>query len=301
MPGRGPHAVLHRCTIRLVAHLRAPQLERNAAEEQGTMNRVAVRLYGRLNDFLPRGCDETALVARFAGPRSVKDLIEGFGVPHPEIDLVLVNGESVSFEHALRDGDRVAAFPSFCGIDISAVTRVRGPELPVSRFILDGHLGKLARLLRLVGLDASCPPGAEDHALAATAADERRILLTRDRESLKRSVVVHGYLVRETNPGRQIVEVLQRYGPLPLRPFSRCLRCNTELHDVKKSAVEDRLPPGTREHFQDFRACDGCGRIYWPGSHWRRLVEIADIAARSAWASDAAGPPALPTRSTQSV
>jgi hypothetical protein len=242
------------------------------------MNQVTVRIYGPLNDFLRPGNRQAALPVRFAGARSVKDLIEGLGVPHPEIDLILLNGEPVSFESTVHDGDRIAAFPRFCTVEISEVTRVRPRPPAAVRFALDGHLGKLGRRLRLVGLDAICPAGASDDALARIAAHDGRILLTRDRDLLKRRIVTHGYFIRETDPHRQLLEVLQRYGPLALKPFSRCLRCNSELHAVSKAAVESILPPLTRDHYQRFQACNACGRVYWQGSHWPQLVRVVEAA-----------------------
>lgn len=239
-------------------------------------------MYGPLNDFLPPARRQVAVQVSFAGPRSVKDVIEGLGVPHPEIDLILLNDESVPFDRPVQDADRIAVFPRFQTVDVSDVTRVRPRPLATVRFVLDGHLGKLAKRLRLVGLDAICPAGTSDDELADLAAREGRVLLTRDHALLKRRVVAHGYSIRDTDPHRQLVEVLQRFGPLALEPFSRCLRCNTELREVLKSLVESRLPPRTRQLYDRFQMCRGCGRIYWQGSHWMRLVHAVDAAIQEA-------------------
>jgi uncharacterized protein len=240
------------------------------------MKQITIRMYGPLNDFLPAGERQSCRSYALEGRASVKDLIERLGVPHPEVDLVLVNGNSVPFEYAVQDADRVAVFPRFSALDIAGVTAVRPPPLQVPRFILDGHLGKLARHLRLFGLDAAYRADARDEELAARAAQEGRILLTRDRALLKRSLVTHGCFVRETAPRRQLLEVLRRFGPLPLTPFSRCLQCNGELRAVPTSDVEARLAPRTRRHYEEFHACAGCGRIYWKGSHWTRLTRVVD-------------------------
>lgn len=246
------------------------------------MKRVTVRIYGPLNDFVPRERRHLSWRHTFEGRASVKDVIEGLGVPHPEVDLVLVNGASVAFDHAVQDGDRIAVFPRFEAIDIAAVTRVRPAPAPPVRFVLDVHLGKLARHLRLAGLDAVYHRDARDDDLAALAGREGRVLLTRDQGLLKRTVVVHGYFVRATSPYRQFVEVLDRFGPLPLHPFSRCLRCNAEVRDVPKSAVDARLPARTRGAFDEFFVCVDCGRVYWKGSHWTALTRILDAAVREA-------------------
>lgn len=162
------------------------------------------------------------------------------------------------------------------------LTRVRSRPLEPIRFLADVHLGKLARRLRLAGLDTAYDPEADDAALADLAARQGRILLTRDIGLLMRRSVTHGYFIRETHAQRQLVEVLRRFGPLDLRPFSRCLRCNDLLHEVAKSAVTTSLLPRTREHYHHFEMCSGCGAVYWKGSHWTRLKQAIDAACAEA-------------------
>ncbi len=244
------------------------------------MNEVTFRVYGPLNDFLAQARRQAPFTIHFAGRRSVKDAIESVGVPHPEIQLIVVNGEPASLDLNIQDGDRVAVFPTFYAIDLSGTLHAR-PNVPETiRFALDGHLAKLARRLRLLGLDAACRAGADDDALAALASREARVLLTRDLQLLKRRSVTYGHFVRETDAQRQLVEVLRRYGPMPFAPFSRCLRCNGELHAVPKAAIETMLPPLTRRHYDDFQICAACGRVYWRGSHWFRLQRAVDAALR---------------------
>jgi len=239
-------------------------------------------MYGSLNDFVPPERRHVTWSSAFVGGASVKDVIEGFGVPHPEVDLILVNGTSVAFDYAVQDADRIAVFPRFHTIDVSTVTRVRRQLPDPIRFVLDTHLGKLARHLRLAGLDTVYRRDARDDELAEIASRKERVLLTRDRGLLKRAIVVHGYFVRETVSYRQLVEVLARFGPLPLAPFSRCPRCNARVVEVPKSAVEARLGERTRRAFAQFHECSGCGQIYWRGSHWIELTRILDTAVRQA-------------------
>ena len=235
-------------------------------------------MYGPLNDFLPIGERQSTCVRAVRGPTTVKDLVEGLGIPHPEIDLIVVNGVSVSFDHLVRQDDRIAVFPRFTAFDISTLTRVR-PEPPGEiRFVADVHLGTLARRLRLLGLDTVYRPDADDADLAETAHREGRILLTRDLALLKRRVVVHGCFIRATRPHEQLVEVIRRFEPLVLDPFSRCVHCNTGLHEVAKETIAAALPPETRQHYDQFNACAGCGRVYWKGSHWQRLTQAIDAA-----------------------
>jgi uncharacterized protein len=243
--------------------------------------RVAVRIYGPLNDFVPLERRQVTSWYDVAGHPSVKDAIESLGVPHPEIELILANGTAVGFDYAVQDGDRIAVFPRFTTIEIGSLASLR-PPLDATRFVLDVHLGRLARHLRVLGLDAWYRADADDIELADAASHEDRILLTRDLGLLKRRVVTHGRFIRETNPHRQLVEILRCFGPLALAPFSRCVRCNTPLEQVAKTAVDAVLPPRTRDQYDDFTQCPGCGRVYWKGSHWTRLVAAMERAVAEA-------------------
>lgn len=252
--------------------------------------RVEVRLYGPLNDFITVERRHAAAWHELAGQPSVKDVIESLGVPHPEIELILANGESVGFDYAVHDADRIAVFPRFTTIDVGPLACLRPPPGAI-RFVLDVHLGRLARHLRLLGLDAWYRVDADAAELAQVASREDRILLTRDVGLLKRRVVTHGRFIRETHPHRQLVEVLRGFDALPLAPFSRCVRCNTMLQEVSKAAVDAVIPPRTRDHYDHFTQCPGCGRIYWKGSHWSRLVSAVEHALQEAHglAGDARG------------
>jgi uncharacterized protein with PIN domain/sulfur carrier protein ThiS len=246
------------------------------------MTRVGVRMYGPLNDLVPPHRRQVTWSHLIAGDPTVKDLVESLGVPHPEVDLILANGTSVPFDYAVQDGDRIAVFPRFMTFDIGTLTCVRPPALDPIRFVADVHLGTLARRLRLIGVDTTYRVDAHDAELADVASCEGRILLTRDAGLLKRRIVTHGYFVRETHPHCQLVEVLRRFGPIQLEPFSRCLRCNTELRGVSKTEVDSALQPKTRLYYDRFRKCGGCGRIYWKGSHWRRLKTAINAALQEA-------------------
>jgi len=236
-----------------------------------------IRCYGELNDFLPPLCRQVASSYAFSVPGSVKDALESLGVPHPEIDLILVNGEPAGFERLLAPGDRVAAYPRFRTLDVSGISPVHLAPLAEPRFLLDGHLGRLTRHLRLVGCDAAHQPQAEDAALAARAAAEDRILLTRDLDLLKRAVVRRGYRVRATDPFAQAVEVLRRFDLAErLAPFTRCLPCGEKLGRLPATAATPRVPPAVAARHTDFRHCPGCGRVYWAGSHHSRLAALVE-------------------------
>lgn len=232
------------------------------------MQQARFRFYEELNDFLPPEWRKVEFAQAFDRRTSIKDMIEALGVPHPEVELILVNGESVGFDRIVRDGDRIAVYPVFEALDVTAALRVRERPLREPRFVLDANLGALARYLRLAGFDSRYRNDIDDGELAAISADERRILLTRDRDVLKRRIVTHGYFVRSDDPPEQLAEVFRRFDLHDLaRPLGRCARCNGMLRDVDKAAILDRLEPLTARHYEHFRHCTGCDRIYWRGSH----------------------------------
>lgn len=202
-------------------------------------------------------------------------MIESLGVPHTEVDLILVDGRSVDFQHPVRDGETISVYPVFEALDIHPVLRLRPEPLRRPAFILDGHLGRLAAYLRLLGFDSLYRNDFADEELAERSADEQRILLTRDRGLLKRSIITRGYCVRSSIPREQLREVVDRFDLSRLAtPFRRCLSCNGLLQPVEKQAILDRLPPGTRDRFDEFYRCTGCEKIFWPGSHYARLQDL---------------------------
>jgi uncharacterized protein with PIN domain len=234
-----------------------------------------LRFYAELNEFLPPEKRYRAFPVQFYVPPALRDLIESQGVPHSEVDLVLVDGESAALDHIVGDGAWVSVYPVFESLDIASVSRVRPEPLRHPRFVLDVHLGRLAAYLRMAGFDAVYSNSAGDDELAAAAASQHRILLTRDVGLLKRAQVTHGYYVRETSPPAQLREVVRRFDLARLiKPFTRCMACNAELEPVPKEAVRGRVPDEVHARFDDFRACATCGRVYWKGSHYERMQKL---------------------------
>ncbi len=255
----------------------------------GSPVHVDVRFFGDLDDLVaPSRRNRSSSVSVHAGT-TVKDLVESLGVPHTEVDVIVVNGRSVGFDERVHEGDRVDAHPSTHDVEVTPLIRLRPLPPAAPRFLLDVHLGRLARSLRLIGFDAEWHPEAADQELARRSALEGRVLLTRDRGVLKRRAVVDGYLVRQTDPRRQIDEVLSRFDLRgPFEPFGRCLACNGSLEDVAKEEVLDLLPPRTRRDYERFRRCASCGRVYWRGSHYDRLLALVDELQRAHPAAAAA-------------
>lgn len=235
-------------------------------------HRAEFRFYEELNDFLAPGRRKVSFPYDFNGAPAIKDAIEALGVPHTEVDMILANGHSVGFEYALQPGDRIAVYPVFEALDISPIIRLRPAPLREVRFVLDVHLGKLAKFLRLLGFDVGYQTGATDDAIIRQARRERRIILTRDRGILKDGRVTHGYWVRNTHPPEQCREVLRRFDlARAIAPFTRCLECNGRLTERPRSEVGARVPPRVAARCREFRACDRCGRLYWKGTHYAAL------------------------------
>jgi uncharacterized protein len=241
------------------------------------------RFYGELNDFLPPERRGRILLHRFDVSSSVKDAIESIGVPHPEIELIVANHEPVGFNHPVASGDYISVYPAFHSIDLGGIPRLRPSlEKPVP-FVLDVHLGRLAGYLRLLGFDTLYRNDFTDDQIARTSASENRAVLTRDRGLLKRNEVQHGYWVRHTEPRRQLIEILRRFdlsGSVDL--FTRCLMCNARLRIAAPETIRSRIPPRAAEQFHDFQECPRCERVYWKGSHYRRMLFLAGRTLREA-------------------
>ncbi|WP_107851745.1 Mut7-C RNAse domain-containing protein [Oceanimonas marisflavi] len=231
------------------------------------------RFYGQLNDFLPSELRQRTVCYRYSGSPGLRDAIQAQGVPHTEVDLVLVDGVARCFDFNLQGGEQVSVYPRFKAFELQA-GRLGPKPLAVHRFILDVHLGKLCRQLRLLGFDTAYGNDFEDRHIIDRSLAERRIILTRDLGILKQARVQYGYFVRATAPNRQIGEVLQAFELKErCRPLSRCIKCNGEVERVAKSRVESRLPDGTRRSYELFYQCRACGQIYWRGAHYARLME----------------------------
>jgi uncharacterized protein with PIN domain len=236
------------------------------------MKQASVRFYGSLNDFLPPARRAQAISCSFDVSGSVKDMIEALGVPHTEVALIVANGQSVDFSYQVQNGDNISVYPDWQAVDISPLIRLRPQPSLAFRFVADGHLGRLTAYLRMAGFDTLYRSDYSDEDLAGISSNENRILLTRDRGLLKRNRVTRGYYVRATDPRRQLPEVLRRFDLLgSLAPFQRCVHCNALLQSVPKELISDRLQPETKQHFDEFSICPACARIYWKGSHYRRM------------------------------
>jgi uncharacterized protein with PIN domain len=222
-----------------------------------------------LNDFLPHSKNKT-FDLEFAPHQTLKHLIESLGVPHTEFGRLLVNGNPGDRSNRLAEGDQVVIYPA------------QDAMLSEPRFILDNHLGQLATYLRMLGFDSLYRNDFQDDELARLAGDDSRVLLTRDRRLLMRKSITLGYCLHHTDPRKQAVEVLHRFNLLALvKPFKRCLRCNSPLQVVSKEEIYDRLQPLTKIYYEEFHWCPSCKQVYWKGSHFEHMQQmISEMSAQ---------------------
>ena len=256
----------------------ALRVTRNLQPETRNMSKQAIfRFYEELNDFLPRERRKREIQYSFEGNPSVKDAIESLGVPHPEVDLILVNGEAVSFTYRIEENDCISVYPQFETLNITGLTGLRDRALRISRFILDVHLGKLARYLRALGFDTAYDREYEDREIAERSVKEGRILLTRDVGLLKHRNLTRAYWLRSQYPMKQLREIMLRFDLFSqMKPFSRCIACNGSIFEVNKKDVADQLQVKTRKYYDVFYRCSECGKIYWQGSHYERMKTFVD-------------------------
>ena len=246
--------------------------------EMAEKKTITIRFYEELNYFLKNLPLKEDIRFTFKGKRSVKDLIEKFGVPHVEVDLILVNCEPVSFDYDVKDRDRISVYPMFERFNISHTSLLRDYSLRNNCFVLDVHLGKLARDLRLLGFDTDYSTRRDDPELAEISSNEHRILLSRDRQLFMRKIVQWGMIIRSDKPFLQLLEVLVRLDLWDeIQPFSRCIACNGTIKKLPTDSLEYRqlepgIPPGVKEWCKEYNYCTSCRKLYWKGSHYNSLL-----------------------------
>ena len=238
------------------------------------LRKAYFRFYEELNEHLPESVRKKPFTYHFKGRPSVKNSIQAIGIPHGEIDLILVNGESVSFNYQLQGGEKISVYPVFESTDISPVTHLRPEPLRENRFIVDVNLGKLALKLRLLGFDVLFRNNFTDNEIVEISLKEKRIILTRDKGILKQNVVTHGYWLRNDDPKKQLKEVINRLQlQNSFRHFSRCTNCNSKLICAEKKQLHGLIPEDTLNYYDQFWKCTGCGKIFWEGSHFKHILQ----------------------------
>ena len=241
---------------------------------------VYIHFHDSLNDFLRVDQRDTELVHNLEEPRSVKDLFESIGVPHTEVNLIIINAKSVDFDYRLKPNDHIEIYPASTETrlklkNITPLIDCQHEPLEEPRFVLDVHLGRLAAYLRMLGFDTLYRNDYDDPELADISHHEERILLSCDRRLLMRKLVNRAYFVRSRQPKQQLLEILSRYDLYELqKPLSRCMNCNGKMKPVKKQAIEDQLLEKTKKYYDDFFQCQSCKKIYWKGSHYLKMKDM---------------------------
>jgi len=235
---------------------------------------IVIRFYKELNEFLPMSKRKVSFEHHFNQAGAVKDIIESLGVPHTEVDLIIVNGQSVTFDYKIKHGDDISVYPAFESFDISPITHLHPAPLRETKFVLDVHLGRLAAYLRMLGFDTLYQNNYDDIELANISVDEQRILLTYDKKLLMRKIITHGYYVRERQPKKQLLEIIKRFDLFNgFKPFTLCMSCNSEIKAVDKEKIKSHLMPRTENDYNEFWQCSTCKKVYWKGSHYQRMQE----------------------------
>jgi uncharacterized protein with PIN domain len=246
--------------------------------------KATFRFYEELNDFLSPGQRKKDLVLEFSPPTQVFHLIETFGVPHTEVEIILLNGVSVGLDQQVEGGDRVAVYPMFESLDVTPLLRLRNHPLRDPRFVLDTHLGKLARHLRLLGFDTVINNDWGDRELAHISAEEGRILLTGDRALLMLRIITHGCFIRSAPSLQQLRYLKDRLELCSMiQPFTRCMECNGTLQEADVEALWEQLPEYIRRTHHEFRVCTACGKVYWKGSHFKRMSLLIENLCPGFW------------------
>lgn len=241
-------------------------------QENKVLKNLIFRCYAELNDFLPEDKKHSDFILRLKTPISVDEAIESLGIPFSEVDLILVNSQPVSRNHRLHENDYISLYPAFESLDISSLKDEYHPPLRDTRFILDAHLGKLARYLRMLGFDSLFRNDFEDSEIIDISVREKRIILTRDKLLLKSKRITHGYFVRSTEKHQQLREVVQKFDLYSqFKSFTRCMTCNSELVPRKKQEIKQEVPPDVARCFDEFYYCSSCDKVYWKGSHFKRM------------------------------
>ena len=241
------------------------------------MPQATFRFYEELNDFLPNEKRKRDFQAFFRPKSTVKDVIVSMGVPHAEVDLILVNGASVDFACPLEGGERISVYPVFESLDIRPCKNLGSKPLRHLRFVTDTHLDRLARYLRLLGFDTVYYNDFNPRGLIEVSIRQARVLLTRSSRVLKHKAITRGILVREVDPRMQLKTIFQRLDlRAEARPFSRCLCCNGLVRPISKQEVAHRLPSRVGASYQAFFLCSSCNRVYWKGTHFERMSRFVE-------------------------
>jgi len=232
------------------------------------MTKATFRFYEELNDFLTKPRRKVDFEVAFRGKRSVKDMIESLGVPHTEVDLILINGNSVDFNYIVKDGDRASVYPTFESFNIKSVTYLRRKPLRQTRFIADINLGDIVKRMRMIGFDVYFNSALINSQIIDVSLKDKRIILTKSKQLLKFKKVTHAIFIHPGSKDEQVKRIINKLDiKNQAKPFSRCLHCNSLLKKTTKEDVLRRIPPKTRDYCEEYFICESCDKLFWNGTH----------------------------------
>lgn len=238
------------------------------------MDRINIKFYGSLNKLLKKEKRDKKNSLKLKLKQSVKDLIEAQGIPHTEVGVIVIDGKREKFSFILKNGQEIEVYPAFNDVEEPKFQNLGNYP---KKFILDVHLGRLAKYLRIFGIDTLYQNYYSDQEIVEIALKEGRMILTRDRGILKRRVVKYGYLIKSDDSKEQLREVFLNFDLLPdIKPFLRCISCNGILEKVDKEEIIEDLEPLTRKYYNEFFRCTGCKKVYWNGGQRKRMGEFID-------------------------
>ena len=147
-----------------------------------------------------------------------------------------------------------------------------------NRFVVDINVGKLAKWLRVMGYDTLLFTDQDDGKMITLALQQQRIILTKDKQIIKRRLITSGklkaILVEGDNPKVQLQQVASALNlKYQCKPFSLCLECNQYLNQIDIDKVTDLVPPYVYKTQNHYMECPKCHRIYWQGTHWLAMKE----------------------------
>lgn len=240
---------------------------------------VTFQFHGNLNDFLKRENRNKPITYQFGYKQNIKDACEALGVPHCEIFEVHLNNTFAVLENHLSNGATIDVYPR--GF-LKNQNKLTGKSLqdnfhPDQGFIIDVHLGKLAKLMRSLGLNVLYDKNIKSSEIGVLSTQTKRMLLTGDIALLKRRIIRRGYYIRSKKPEEQLKEVVHRFAKnYSFSLFSRCLLCNEPVVKIEKEDILHRLLPNTKKYFDIFYYCHNCDKIYWRGSHYEKMKNLLD-------------------------
>lgn len=236
---------------------------------------ITLRCYAELNDFLSPDKKQKTFIYSVKTPIKIGEVLESLGIPLSQVDLVLLNSEPAALDEWLKENDYVSVYPVFESFNISGVNKYEKQPLRITKFILDAHLGKLAKYLRMLGFDTLYRNDFGDEEIIETAVKEGRIILTHDRWLLKSKKVQHGYYVRAIEKHEQLREVVHKFDLFnQFNTFTRCMTCNSELIKKQKQEIIHKIDKDTARIFNAFFYCPHCDKVFWKGSHFERMEKL---------------------------